>query len=471
MKKFAVLFLCVITLVFSVFPAFADYTELIDSEINKTVEEGSGSYSEIKSDKVIMFNTDDAQTVVYEKNADDRADPASLTKMVVGILALRESGDPEKKVTVSQKSLDYISGTGWGVLPLYTGEKVTVKDLVYAAVMGNCNDAVVVLADEVLDGTENCVVLMNKYADTVGCDSTHFTNVNGSSEKTQYTTARDMMKIYLDCLGDPAFGDLFRQVLSAAYYDVEVFDDDGSAERRTTTTYYALTSNQFYSSSYATAGRFANTSEGKSNVVCSASYGGYNYVACVLDSPNGRRDGLVYYQAIADANNLFKWVNNNIKLKTIATKDSYCGEAQVKYSSRYDYVALCPEANITALVPVNTNDSSFVYKLKTEDGKPPVLTGSISKGDYICDAEVYYAEMKICETRLVAANDVAMNPIKVFTSSISRFVSTKFFMWVLFLFIAVVFVGIFMLIKFKKKVSQDEFMQSRSSEGSSGKDR
>lgn len=402
-----------------------------------------------------MMSFDDKTTVIYEKNADEKKDPASLSKILVGILALNECPDITQKVTVPQSSIDAVLGTGWGIMNLYEGEEVTVKDLLYCTLIANANDTCFVLVDTILGGEENCVKMMNEFVTELGCENTHFTNPNGTVDANQYTTARDMLKIYSKCIENSTF----REIMNTRAYYTEPTNLYGS-ERLAASTYLPL-SYSGYHNDYTDGGRYATTEKETSNVVCSSSHDGYNYVICSLDAPITTTNGETNKCALSDANTLFTWVHNNIKLRTIATTDTYCGEAEIKYSSQYDYVSLCPEYDVTMLVPKNTSEASIVFEVN-KDSIDNTLSHSVKKGDKIGTAYIKYADSIIGEIPLVAGFDVSLNPIKIITSAIGDFAKSDVFQIIIYGVIIIAFIILLYFTLKSKSKKQKEFRKSRS---------
>ena len=126
---------------------------------------------------------------VYQKNADERIDPYSITKILTCYLALKNL-DPEQVVKVSENAATPLeNGT---TIYLQAGEKISVKDLLYGAMLPSGNDAATALGEAVAGSEKEFAKLMNEQAAEWGCENTHFVNANGWKHKKQYTTAHDM---------------------------------------------------------------------------------------------------------------------------------------------------------------------------------------------------------------------------------------------------------------------------------------
>jgi len=190
------LLILVLTVVFSFLPAaFGRGTSFDRSLIRPCGELGSKAPG-IRAQSAIMYSVD-LEMPVYEKNADMRMDPYSITKILTCYLAL-ENLDPDDVLTTSKNATKELED---GMeLELEPGEKVKMIDLVYACMMMSANDGAIVLA-EAVSGSESAFAdLMNETVKKWGCENTHFVNPNGWEDPDHYTTARDMAIIVMHCL-------------------------------------------------------------------------------------------------------------------------------------------------------------------------------------------------------------------------------------------------------------------------------
>lgn len=149
----------------------------------------------IRAQAAIMYSTD-LDKPVYEKNADQRMEPYSITKILTCYLVL-ENLDPDTEVTASANACRELPD---GMeLELSPGEKSRALDLVYAAMMMSANDATIALGEAVSGSEKEFVELMNSTIKKWGCNDTHFVNTNGWQNRNHYTTARDMAVITKHC--------------------------------------------------------------------------------------------------------------------------------------------------------------------------------------------------------------------------------------------------------------------------------
>ncbi|WP_144704731.1 D-alanyl-D-alanine carboxypeptidase family protein [Fictibacillus phosphorivorans] len=144
---------------------------------------------DIKSESAVMI---DAKTgdILYQKNSSEQMYPASITKIITGILAI-ESGKLDDSVVVSS---DAVRAEGTRVY-LMEGEQVPLKKLVQGLLINSGNDAAVAIAEYVAGDVDSFADQMNAFAKKVGAENTHFVNPNGLFDEEHYTTAEDMAKI------------------------------------------------------------------------------------------------------------------------------------------------------------------------------------------------------------------------------------------------------------------------------------
>lgn len=136
----------------------------------------------------------DAQTgkVLSEYNADQRAHPASLTKLMTLYITFQRLADGrltlDQELRVSRHAADQQPTR----LDLRPGSTVTVRTCILGIVSHSANDAAVVLAENIAGSETRFAQMMNQEARTLGMTRTVFSNASGLPVPNQWTTARDM---------------------------------------------------------------------------------------------------------------------------------------------------------------------------------------------------------------------------------------------------------------------------------------
>ncbi len=198
MKKLAIFILAAIVITQPAFVSAAEIEMDIDSAGIETAafEEDTPvlneSDIEIEAPSAILMEKETG-TVIYEKNADEKMEPASVTKIMTILLIVEEleagTFTLESMVPVSE----YAASMGGSQVFLEQGEQMSVHDMLKSIVVSSANDAAVAMA-EYISGTEQAFVSrMNERAAELGMTNTTFCNCTGLLNDTEHlTTARDI---------------------------------------------------------------------------------------------------------------------------------------------------------------------------------------------------------------------------------------------------------------------------------------
>lgn len=139
----------------------------------------------------ILVEFGSGQVLTAEK-ADERVEPASLTKLMTAYLtfaALRQKVLAiEQNLPVSEKAWQ-APGSRMFIDPKHP---VAVGDLIKGMIVQSGNDACVALAEAIAGSEEGFVQMMNREAQRLGMKNTHFMNATGLPDPQHYSTARDL---------------------------------------------------------------------------------------------------------------------------------------------------------------------------------------------------------------------------------------------------------------------------------------
>lgn len=147
---------------------------------------------------VVMEQT--TETVLYEKNADEKLPQASTTKIMTALLVLSLAA-PEDNITVSP-SAAAVEGSQLG---LAEGDTLSVRDLLYVLMLKSGNDAAEALAEGLCGSVNAFVEKMNETARELGLSNTLFQNPHGLPAENHYTTARDLARLTAAALESEEF--------------------------------------------------------------------------------------------------------------------------------------------------------------------------------------------------------------------------------------------------------------------------
>jgi len=139
----------------------------------------------------LLIDTD-SDTVLAARDAEQRLEPASLTKIMTAYAVFRElhggSIKLSDQVLVSEKAWK----TPGSRMFIEVNTRVSVEDLLKGMVVQSGNDASVALAEHVAGSEEAFANLMNDHAQRLGMLDTHFVNATGLPDPEHYTTPRDI---------------------------------------------------------------------------------------------------------------------------------------------------------------------------------------------------------------------------------------------------------------------------------------
>ncbi|MBO4515392.1 MAG: D-alanyl-D-alanine carboxypeptidase [Lachnospiraceae bacterium] len=151
--------------------------------------------AEFQSPSVILIERSTG-TVIYEKNADERRSPASITKIMTLLITLdaveEEKARLEEEVIVSE----HAASMGGSQVYLAQGEVQTLDTMLKCIAVASGNDASVAVAEHIAGSEEAFVKRMNEKAGELGMTGTHFEDCCGLSDsEDHYTTARDVARM------------------------------------------------------------------------------------------------------------------------------------------------------------------------------------------------------------------------------------------------------------------------------------
>ena len=134
--------------------------------------------------------------ILYEKDADLRIFPASMTKIMTSIIAfeLIKNGDLslDEKFFVSENAWRW-SQAGYSSMFIMVGDQVSVENLLRGIIVASGNDACIALAEGIAGTEEEFAIMMTAKAKEIGMDNTNFSNSSGITSAYNYSTVRDVL--------------------------------------------------------------------------------------------------------------------------------------------------------------------------------------------------------------------------------------------------------------------------------------
>ena len=129
--------------------------------------------------------------ILYEKNADIKIFPASMTKIMTSLIAfeLIESGDLtlDEKFFISENAWRW-SQAGYSSMFILVGDQVSVENLLRGIIVASGNDACIALAEGIAGTEDEFAIMMTTKAKEIGMTNTNFSNSSGMTSAFNYST-------------------------------------------------------------------------------------------------------------------------------------------------------------------------------------------------------------------------------------------------------------------------------------------
>ena len=158
--------------------------------------------------------------VKYAKNVHNKLAPASLTKVLTALCALKY-GNLDDILTATENV--YINESGAVKLGLQAGDTMTMDQALHCLMLKSANDVAILIAEHVGGSVEGFSDMMNSMANSLGATNSHFSNPNGLTDPNHYTTAYDL---YLIC-NEAVKYDKFVEIIHTTTYNSVYHDKNG----------------------------------------------------------------------------------------------------------------------------------------------------------------------------------------------------------------------------------------------------
>ena len=172
-----------------------------DSSVSISPDKLNSSYA------ILIRLMDD--TVLMQKNSEEKIYPASLTKMMTAMIAIENLSDLNEKITLSKSMFDELYKANASMAGFQPGEQVRAIDLLYGVMLPSGAESCVALAEHIAGSEQNFVKLMNQKAEDLGMKNTRFKNSTGLHNDNHYTTVKDMAILLSNALQNDTFREIF----------------------------------------------------------------------------------------------------------------------------------------------------------------------------------------------------------------------------------------------------------------------
>ncbi len=270
---------------------------------------------EIYGKAAILIDADTG-AILYEKNSYEKLYPASITKIMTGLLAV-ENCSLDEMVTYSANAVNSLpyDASRYGVVP---GEIVSLKDSLHMLILCSANEVAIGLAEHVAGSEEEFGKLMTERAKAAGALNTNFVNASGLHDENHYTTAYDMAMITKEALKNPTFAN----VLCSSTYWISP-TNKVNYENQIWHTHRMLVNTRESYYQYARGGKTGYTDQAGRTLVTYASKDGMNLICVVMFSDSDN--------VCKDTRKIFEYGFNNFKKVNAASDETRFGQSQDSY--------------------------------------------------------------------------------------------------------------------------------------------
>lgn len=295
--------------------------------------------------------------VLYEKNANEKMAPASMTKIMTMLLIMEEIEEGKISLEDDVYISKHAAGMGGSQIFLPENETVKVIDLLKGIGIASGNDAATAMAEHIGGTEENFVNMMNEKVISLGLKNTNFKNPHGLDEANHYTTAYDLSMIAKELVK-------YEKALEITSTYEEYLTIKG--ENR-----WLVNTNSLI--------RFYEGMDGlKTGFTNEAKY----CLTSTMKKNNMRLIGVVMGEESQDLRNkdtiaMMEYGYSMYNIDTIISKEKSLGKIYVDKSDNrtYDYYL---KEDVNIVVDKNTKDISYDYDIELDTAKSP-----LNKGDKV----------------------------------------------------------------------------------------
>ncbi len=340
----------------------------------------------ISGQSAIMIDQDSGQ-VIYDKNANNRIYPASITKIVTCITAIEMIKDFNATTTITDDDIATVWETGASAANFMPGEVVTYRDLIMGAMLPSGADATRALANNTCGNQEKFVEKMNQLASKLGCKDTHFVNTTGIHDDNHYTTVADMALLTQYALKNEDFKEAFNryQYTSSNSQHSWVKKNIRNAKiRGVDTTMIEGCKSGFTDEAQHTLSSLLNIND-------------HHYICVVAHCQNSPTYGNC---AVNDTLTLANYVGSHYQYVELHKQGDHLANKKVTQGKQKTLKVVAPES-IGAIVPTGYNEKDIKEKVSIKTLKAP-----LKKGDVIGTMTITYQNEQLSTINLISQQTI-----------------------------------------------------------------
>ncbi|MBR2742626.1 MAG: hypothetical protein IKD89_03460 [Clostridia bacterium] len=339
-------------------------------------------------------------TVIYQKNINDRIVPGELTKLMTAIIAV-EYGILDDVVTISETAATEKNFYGANV-KFKIGEQLTLRQLLYCMILDNNDAAAAAIAEHISGSEADFARSMTEKAQFIGAQNTNFTNATGQNDVEQYSTVWDMY-IIADYFTQSK---LLMEIAATKSYTLppsewrekkkKFYTNDHLISTYKNTSYYYRYADGLIGGSSSTSG---------SVMAGVASRGRGSMTLIFIGAGTSGENSKYALPAMKDAENIFREAYASYKILNIVKKGEIMTEERLDHSLEKDYISLVSKDDVSTVIPKDKNEEEITIKLFPKEH----IMAPISEGEPLGTFEVYDNDVLIVTGTLTSEETIRAN--------------------------------------------------------------
>lgn len=387
--------------------------------------------------------------VLYEKNMNEKAAPASLTKIMTILIVVEavESGEIRLADPVTAQSDCRIGmETDSSTADIFPGDTLTVEQLLYCAMLASANEACNILGTYLSGSIAAFVDRMNQRAQQLGCTGTHFANTNGLTNADHYSTAYDFSLITREAIRH----ELFNTVVNTLSYDIP---ETSMAQARTLHSTNALIcADSMYGSGYLYEGA-AGVKTGYTRaagycLISTATRQDVGILCVVMGSTGPFNSDREDYGNFEDTIRLYNWAFDHFAYRTLLTPSDGIQKVTVDLAAGDGVAILRPRQDVTLLLPKDFDSSDMAVtnvRLKEDE-----LVAPISAGTVLGTADVVINGETCAVIDLVTNMNIEISRHELLRRQFRNVTSSIWFKLGVGLFVVIILCYLFLVVRYRR---------------------
>ena len=339
--------------------------------------------------------------ILFQKNADEKLAPASMTKMMSLLLIFEEIDKGNIKWDEMITTSEHASSMGGSQIFLKVGEKMSALDMIKGITIASGNDATVAMSERVAGSEESFVKRMNEKAKELGLKNTNFVNATGLDADNHYSSAYDMSLIAKELIKHEKVLEF-----SSTYEDY--------LRKGTSNPFWLVNTNRlvkFYPEIDGLKTGFTNSA--KYCLTATAKKDGMRLITVVMNEPDTGKRSSDTKKMLDYGFNIYAVKNIIDENTTIETKKVELGEVLT--------TEIVPKETITILSKKTDKERNITYKTNIKR-----LVAPISKGEIIGTIDILEDNKKLTTVDATVKKDIKKASIlTIFLRNIKAILSTS----------------------------------------------